>query len=400
MVTKKDIVIVGLQPWDIEIGSNCKNIAIEFAKTNRVLYVNAPIDSKTLLKDRKKKALQKRLALIRKRENLVRVTDNLWTLYPSSVIQSINWLPNSGIFTLLNKWNNRRFSRDILYAMTALSFHDIILFNDSDMIRSFYLPELLKPQLSIYYSRDNLMTQPYFFKHGHLHEPELMAKSDIVFANSEYLAGLARKYNKHSYDIGQGCDLSVFDPAISRTIPGDLKEIKRPVIGYIGALSAQRLDLDLLLDLCGRMTEWSFVFVGKQDEVFAGSSLNTLPNVHFLGLKEEKVLADYLAFFDVAINPQQINEMTIGNYPRKIDEYLAMGKPVVATETVTMQLFRNHVYLGKTASDYSELIKKALSENVPQTAAERIAFANTHTWENCVRSAYGQVEKIRPDLKD
>lgn len=398
MVTNRDIVIVGLQPWDIEIGSNCKNIAIEFAKTNRVLYVNAPIDSKTLLKDRKKKALQKRLALIRQGENLVRMSDNLWTLYPSSVIQSINWLPGSGIFTLLNKWNNRRFSKDIRYAMTALSFHDIILFNDSDMIRSFYLPELLKPQLSIYYSRDNLMTQPYFFKHGHLLEPGLMAKSDIVLANSAYLADLARKYNKHAYDIGQGCDLSVFNPAVSRIIPGDLKEIKRPVIGYIGALSAQRLDLDLLLDLCGTMTQWSFAFVGKQDEAFTSSALNTLPNVHFLGLKEEKVLPNYLAFFDVAINPQQINEMTIGNYPRKIDEYLAMGKPVVATETLTMQLFRNHVYLGKTAADYIELITRALSEDEPQQAAERIAFANTHTWENSVKSAYAQIEKIRPDL--
>jgi hypothetical protein len=36
-----DIIVTGLQPWDVEIGSNCKNIAIEFAKNNRVLYVNA-----------------------------------------------------------------------------------------------------------------------------------------------------------------------------------------------------------------------------------------------------------------------------------------------------------------------------------------------------------------------
>ena len=33
----KDIIIVGIQPWDIEIGSNCKNIALEFAKDNRTL---------------------------------------------------------------------------------------------------------------------------------------------------------------------------------------------------------------------------------------------------------------------------------------------------------------------------------------------------------------------------
>jgi len=42
-VKDRDIVVVGLQPWDLPIGSNCKNIALEFSKHNRVLYVNAPI---------------------------------------------------------------------------------------------------------------------------------------------------------------------------------------------------------------------------------------------------------------------------------------------------------------------------------------------------------------------
>lgn len=44
MIINRDIIVVGQQPWDVEIGSNCKNIAIEFAKHNRVLYVNSPLD--------------------------------------------------------------------------------------------------------------------------------------------------------------------------------------------------------------------------------------------------------------------------------------------------------------------------------------------------------------------
>jgi hypothetical protein len=39
-----DIVITGQQAWDVEIGSNCKNIALEFSKQHRVLYVNSPLD--------------------------------------------------------------------------------------------------------------------------------------------------------------------------------------------------------------------------------------------------------------------------------------------------------------------------------------------------------------------
>ena len=35
MIKGRDIVVLGIQAWDIEIGSNCKNIATEFAKNNR-----------------------------------------------------------------------------------------------------------------------------------------------------------------------------------------------------------------------------------------------------------------------------------------------------------------------------------------------------------------------------
>jgi hypothetical protein len=34
-----------------------------------------------------------------------------------------------------------------------------------------------------------------------------------------------------------------------------------------------------------------------------------------------------------------LNETTKGNYPRKIDEYLAMGKPV-ATKTIAMDILK------------------------------------------------------------
>ena len=53
LITGRDIVIVGQQPWDVEIGSNCKNIAEELTKHNRVLYVNSPLDRITLYKNKR-----------------------------------------------------------------------------------------------------------------------------------------------------------------------------------------------------------------------------------------------------------------------------------------------------------------------------------------------------------
>ena len=48
MIIDKDIIVHGLQSLDSPIGSNCINIANEFAKNNRVLYVNYPLDRLTL----------------------------------------------------------------------------------------------------------------------------------------------------------------------------------------------------------------------------------------------------------------------------------------------------------------------------------------------------------------
>jgi glycosyltransferase involved in cell wall biosynthesis len=86
----------------------------------------------------------------------------------------------------------------------------------------------------------------------------------------------------------------------------------------------------------------------------------------------------------VAINPQLLNEITIGNYPRKIDEFLAAGIPVVATETPTMLAFAEHVYLGKNADDYVKLIKLAISEDNDNKRFARKEFAANHNWKNSV----------------
>ncbi len=109
-------------------------------------------------------------------------------------------------------------------------------------------------------------------------------------------------------------------------------------------------------------------------------------------------LPKYLNAFDVAINPQALNPLTIGNYPRKIDEYLAMGKPVVATKTETMNVFKHFCYLAYYKEEYVELIDKALRENNKQAEEDRIAFASSHTWENNVNEIYKSILKVIPNL--
>ena len=78
MIKGKNIIVVGIQPWDIEIGSNCKNIAAEFAKHNKVLYVNSPLDRISKYKERHTEKIKKRIRIIEGSESdLIKIETNL-----------------------------------------------------------------------------------------------------------------------------------------------------------------------------------------------------------------------------------------------------------------------------------------------------------------------------------
>ncbi len=383
-----DIIITGQQAWDVEIGSNCKNIALEFSKDHRVLYVNSPLDRISLLKNGDDpKIATRRNVVYGKADGLEKVRENLWVLYPDKMIESINWLPEM-LFDILNKRNNQLFAGSIARAVKRIGFKDYIHFNDNDMFRSFFLKDLLKPRLSIYYSRDYMLAVDYWKKHGARLEPQLIAKSDLCVANSTYLASYCAKYNPRSFYVGQGCDLDIFMAAGDAAEPKDISTIARPRIGYVGALQSIRLDMELLEYIARQRPDWSIVLVGPEDNEFLQSSLHKLPNVIFTGSRNISDLPAYINAFDVCVNPQLLNEVTIGNYPRKIDEYLAVGKPVVATATDAMSVFSDHVYLGKGKEDYVRLIELALAENSPARSQARRSFASSHTWENSVGEIY------------
>jgi glycosyltransferase involved in cell wall biosynthesis len=237
----------------------------------------------------------------------------------------------------------------------------------------------------------------YWKKQGSRLEPLHMKKADLVVANSTYLADLAIKHNPNSFYVGQGCDVKMYDKRLVTSVPADISEIRRPVIGYIGALLSLRLDLEILEFIALSHPDWSLVLVGPEDEAFRNSRLHQLKNVFFTGNKKENQLPSYLNQFDVAINPQAISPVTIGNYPRKIDEYLAMGKPAVATKTEAMRVFSEYTYQAANKEEFVACIENALREDNEQLCLKREKFARQHTWEKNVEAIYQAIEIVKSE---
>ena len=396
MIKNRDIVIFGLQRWDKFTSTITRNTAVEMAKNNRVLFVNPPLQRRNALFNKDLPFVNKRLRILSgKEDDLVQEEDNLWVLYPKMIAESINWISSSSVFSFFHKRNEKKYANRIKDAIARLNFKNIILFGDTEMINGFYLKDYLNPDVFFYLLRDAITSVDYHRQHGKKLQPLLFQKADFVVTNSDTFEKIAKKSNPRSFFIGQGCDLELYNDNNGKlVVPDDIKDIKKPIIGYIGALTTIRLDINVLIYIAEQKPEWSLVLIGPQQYGFKQSRLNELKNVYLLGAKEPGTLPSYLKGMDITLNPQILNEITDLNYPLKLDEYLAMGKPVVATNTSFMRFyFKEYSYLADTKEEYVTLIEKALNDDSPKLQKQRIKFAREHSWENFVNKIYQHIEE-------
>lgn len=392
----KDFIFTSLQSWDVSIGSTVREIAKEVAKKNRVLFINSPLDIRTFYGEENITETVFRRNVIKSGQISIRQPhENIWLIDFPFTLLPVQFLPDGYLFDIVNRWNNRRIYTESYKIAKQLDFKDYILFIDNDLYRSFYAAEYLKPQLSIFYYRDHLQ-KIYWERHAPRLRSRICAKSDLVLTNSDTFREFLHSFNpKNTYSVGQGVNLEQFDIKKQYHIPDDIARISHPIIGYTGYLTSARLDLDLIYNIAKSRPNYSFVLVGPEDDAFVKHSLHQLNNVYFLGEKKYDLIPAYIQSFDVCINPQIVNEVTNGNYPLKIDEYLSMGKPVAATDTDFMRIFGDTCWRCNDLRTYVEAIDEALHVNTQEAIKKRIEMANLHSWSHCVERIYNHIHDLR-----
>jgi glycosyltransferase involved in cell wall biosynthesis len=115
-------------------------------------------------------------------------------------------------------------------------------------------------------------------------------------------------------------------------------------------------------------------------------NLDNIPNLYFTGPKKIEQLPQYLAHFQVLILPFLCNEVTKSIYPLKINEYLASGKPIVATPfSEDIELFHPLISLEKNYEEFNESIARELATDTNQKAESRYKEASKNTWKGRVK---------------
>lgn len=308
---------------------------------------------------------------------------NLPFRYYNKVINLINqWLLLLQLKRLIRKFN---FSKIILWTFEPASHFLVGKLNEKFSI--FHCIDSMKDEKSILMRKTCIEDI----------EEKLCKKCNIIFMSTSGSLSEKIKLNKNTYLLSSAVSESFFDVDYESLISTHLKkvnEIPRPRIGFIGTLN-DRIDYELIDFIAKSRPDWHIVLIGAITRKKLVNFLKGRKNIHLLGYIEYNSLPFYIKSFDVGIIPYRINDFTREISPIKVFEYLAFGKPVVATQIPALETLSTKGLIKVTTNkeDFLKLILQYLAYDSPDAYNSRIDFARVNTWEKRVEFISGVLDK-------
>jgi glycosyltransferase involved in cell wall biosynthesis len=208
----------------------------------------------------------------------------------------------------------------------------------------------------------------------------------VVFATTSTLYERHTRSNPETHLVRNVGDFEHFVPAADPSFAApELLGLDRPVIGFAGNFMPGKVDFDAL-EAVARRSDWTLLLVGPAEAAVSDEleRVTRHENVLWLGAKPYAELPRYVAAFDVALIPYVTNGYTASCFPLKTFEYLAAGKPVVATGLPELAGMEPDVVLADGPAGLVEAIESALDERSDDDRSRRMALAAQNTWETRV----------------
>ncbi len=227
-------------------------------------------------------------------------------------------------------------------------------------------------------------------------EAKLAADADVIVASNPEVAEAWRNRGFDSHLIPFGCDYDFFAGS-DAAVPASDVRLTPPIAGFIGHLG-DRIDTRLLEAIAERGI--SLLLVGPAHPRHPLARLEGLlarPNVQWVGPKPFEELPSYQRLIDVGLVPYARTPFNLGSFPLKTLEYLAAGRPVVATDLpATRWLATDLITIESEPARYAEAVVRALAKpRSDSMVARRRAFAAQHSWA-ARTAAFAKVLGVEP----
>jgi glycosyltransferase involved in cell wall biosynthesis len=222
----------------------------------------------------------------------------------------------------------------------------------------------------------------------------LLARCDLVFCVSLELCRRARQFCPNVYYLPNATDPGIFKPAAENQSRHPVfKGKKSPFLVYLSQITP-RLDIDLLSTLAARQPEWNFLLIGP---VICPESLllplKNMKNINFTGSLAYQQAAQIVAQSDVCILPHTQDELTKTLDPIKLYDYLATGKPIVATNVAMHADIKQYISIVTGVDEFERAVISSIHEPKENMSKRRNAAMN-HVWKKRSENAIAILEQF------
>jgi glycosyltransferase involved in cell wall biosynthesis len=215
--------------------------------------------------------------------------------------------------------------------------------------------------------------------------------ADLVLASSSALPERLPASRRAPHIVPNGCDPSRF--SADGPVSDALRNLPFPLLGYAGAINTRAFDGDLIAAVASARPDWTFVLIGPVTRE-GSTPLAGLPNVHLLGAVGIDDVPPLLRACDVCLIPYRLGGLIDYVHPKKLYEYLALGKPVVATPLPALRAMDSLIHLASDPEGFVAAVESALeSSGCPDATARRQSTAAVNSW-------FVRGEQVRALLSD
>lgn len=391
MLRNENIICIANTSWFGNYAKSTVQLMERLARDNNVLFVEYHYTFKDILATwrGRQQAPVKRMLGISKRLKTIdtNVTTKVLTLVAPPALP-VYFLKNERIFKLLFSYNTFIYKRTLRKIISKTGFRNPIVITAYNPFYGLSLLGQLHEKTHIYYCYDGVETG--FFGDRILRfEDDFSVHADAVITTSDYLLRTKQKLNPHSFVVKNGVDFPVFQPYAKHEVA--LRNRKR--VGFIGSLDP-RFDIDTVEYAVRKLTDYDFEFTGDMRNEAMKSRLKKYPNVRFFDPVLPNDVPPLLAGYDVGMIPYIMNDVNKNIYPLKINEYLAVGVPVVMNAFADLPEFAEMVSVAQGHEDFCEkLIFEVENDSVDQIR-KRINFASANSWDARTKQFSEIIEKF------
>lgn len=379
MNKQKNIVCVSNTTWEGFYTKSTVQLLSLLAKSNRVLFVEYPFTIKDLVVTLMGKARAPVARMLGLKPRLVSTTSTFNTEVFQLIVPPM--LPFAAfksemIYRLLLKLNAACYARSVRRALKKLNMDDTICINAYNSIYGTELLGKMNQKLDIFYCYDGPDVLRYG-KRAELADQKLATMADGLIVTSDYLADSMRHLSPEVTAVKNGVDFELFN----KEAKSEPRKAIRKKIGYIGSID-HRFDLETVEHAVRKLSGYDFEFIGDQMNKSVADQLAKYPNVKFFPPVKAHQVPALLHTCDVGLIPYLRNEYTKNIYPLKINEYLAVGVPVVLTSFASLPDFKGVAAFAQNKEEFADAIVNEVENDSAEKIKERIKFAEKTSWEN------------------